>query len=137
MKIDSIFVLTYKKAVITIFPKYLRVQTRYCGRTGKPVGIFTACWHLLRAEKLSDDDKTLFLKIESWFVENLLKPEFYENGNEIKGTTWFKRIPSEHLVKELEPLMALLDKYGVKYDVVLSNYPGDIIYEDDYQVGVI
>ena len=34
---------------------YIRYQVRYSGKTGKPVGIFGACWHLWRRGLLSDE----------------------------------------------------------------------------------
>jgi hypothetical protein len=33
--------------------------------------------------------------------------------------------------------MNLLDKYNVNYDIVMTNCPGQIIYEDEFQVAVI
>ncbi len=41
------------------------------------------------------------------------------------------------MLQKLEPLLELLDKYAVKYDIVFTNYVGKIIYEDQYQVGVV
>ena len=33
-----------------------------------------------------------------------------------------------------EILMSLLDKYKVPYDIVFTDYVGNVIYEDEYQV---
>ena len=121
--------------------KYVRIQTRYCGRTGKPVGIFAACWHLLkgtmRDDCLSEEDKEVYLDIRSWFEENLPNPPYYEDGNTIKAITWFKRDSTKEMLERLQPLIELLEKYNVGYDVVYSDDVGKIIYEDDYQVAVI
>lgn len=121
--------------------KYMRVQTRYCGKTGKPVGIFGACWHLMRGtmrnDCLNDQEKAFFLSIENWFQKHLPDPPFYEEGNSIKAITWFKTENCKDMLQKLEPLMELLDKYAVKYDIVFTNYVGEIIYEDQYQVGVV
>lgn len=110
---------------------------RYSGKTGKPVGIFGACWHLLREERLTDKEAATFLDIEDWFREHLPEPPFYEQGNPDKAITWFKRDSTEHMLRKLQPLVDLLEKYEVDHDFVLTNYPGTIIYEDEYQVGVI
>lgn len=121
--------------------RYMRIQTRYCGKTGKPVGIFGACWHLLRrtmhADGLDDKEKEVFMEIEHWFVEHLPTPPFYEDGNSIKAITWFKTESCEEMLGRLEPLIQLLEKYKVQYDIVYTNHVGRIIYEDEYQVGVV
>lgn len=41
-----------------------------------------------------------------------------------------------HMLEKPEPAMKLLDKYSHPYDVVYSNFIGDILYEDRYQVAV-
>jgi len=121
--------------------KYVRIQARYCGKTGKPVGIFGACWHLMegrmRKDRLNEEEKALYLKIREWFEENLPNPPFYEDGNTIKAITWFKREKTEDMIDRLKPLIELLEKYNVEYDIVFSDNVGKIIYEDDYQVAVI
>jgi hypothetical protein len=117
--------------------KYVRIQTRYSGKTGKPVGIFGACWHLQRAGKLNDAEIDLFRSIDNWFIDNLPEPPFYKDGNPDKAVTWFKRDTTEKMMEELKPLMELLDKNKVEYDIVLTNFPGKIIYEDEYQVATV
>jgi hypothetical protein len=117
--------------------KFLRVQVRYSGKTGKPVGIFGAVYHLMNAGALSDEETKLYKDIEAWFEEYLPNPPFYEDGNPDKAITYFKNNRTTHMLEKLMPLLGLLDKYQVPYDVVYTNYPGSIIYEDDFQVAVV
>lgn len=120
---------------------YVRIQTRYCGKTGKPVGIFAACWHLMegfmREDRLSEEEKELYLNIREWFEENLPNPPYYEDGNSINAITWFKRDTTKDMRDRLRPLVDLLGKYNVDYDIVYSDNVGEIIYEDDFQIAVI
>jgi hypothetical protein len=115
---------------------YVRIQVRYSGRLGSPVGIFGACHHLRRAGRLSPEDDKLFADIDSWFTRELAEPPFYGDGNSIKAITWFKRSAVE-LIAALQPLQLLLVRYGVPFDVVETDDPGDVIYEDEFQVGVV
>ena len=41
-----------------------------------------------------------------------------------------------HVLERLQPALELLDKYRHPYDVVYTNYVGEIVYEDEYQVAV-
>ena len=116
---------------------YVRVQVRYSGKTGKPVGIFAAVCHLQDAGKLTETEKKLYADIEAWFEEHLPNPPFYENGNPDQAITFFKNNKTVHMLEKLLPLLQLLDKNTVPYDVVYTNFPGKIIYEDDYQVAVV
>ena len=40
------------------------------------------------------------------------------------------------MMKMINPVMWLLDKYHHPFYVVYTNYPGEIVYEDKYQVVV-
>ena len=122
--------------------KYVRIQVRYSGRTGKPCGIFAANWHLLSADRFLQEDKELFLKTEKWFRENLPVPPFYdkenpEKNNPQKAITYFKSESLDKYEEQILVLAGLLEKYGVVYDVVYTDFVGEIIYEDDDQIAVI
>ena len=116
--------------------RYIRIQARYTGRTGKPVGVFTACHHLKRKGNLTEEEARLFEEIDGWFDIHLPTPPFYEDGNKQGAKTWFKSTATG-MLRELDPLLALLIKYDVAFDVVETDDPGSIVYEDDWQVGTV
>lgn len=121
-------------------PKYMRIQGREIAyRTQKPVGIFILNWRRIRDGVYSAEDAEIYEKTHKWFLENLPEPPFYGNDNENPqgAVTWFKTENSGEMLERIQPLIDLLEKYDIPYDIVYSNYVGKIIYEDDYQVGVI
>lgn len=121
-------------------PKYMRIQGREIAyRTQKPVGIFVLNWRRIRDGVYSAEDAEIYERTHKWFLENLPEPPFYGNDNENPqgAVTWFKTANSGEMLERIQPLIDLLEKYDIPYDIVYSNYVGKIIYEDDYQVGVI
>lgn len=103
--------------------------------TGKPIAIFGACWHLGRRGLLTPAEGDALASVEDCFRENLPEPPFYQDANARRAITWIKRPAAERLLDRLEPL--LLDRHGVPFDIVLSNHPGEIVYEDAYQVPAV
>ncbi len=117
--------------------EFVRLQATYRGRLGIEVGVFVAVDHLRRADRLSEDEEELYFDIDDWFNANLPNPPFYGDGNSVGAVTWFKRSTSPRMLKRLEPLCEILTKYGVEWVVAESSDPGNVIYEDEFQVGVI
>lgn len=115
---------------------YVRFQVRYYGRLGVPVGIFAACHHLRRDGRLTTEDDELFTEVDTWFITHLPYPPFYADGNTIRAVPWFKPAATS-FIAALAPLEGLLGRYGVPYDVVRSPDPGTIVYEDEFQIGVL
>lgn len=116
---------------------FVRLQVRYKGKTGKPVGIFGACHHLSRAGRLSDEDAELFKSIDRWFTTHLPELPFYSDGNPGKAVTYFKMPAATQMLQRLEPLEDLLRRYGVAYDFVALHGIVNIVYQDDVQVAVV
>ena len=119
--------------------KYMRIQGREIAyRTQKPVGVFILNWRRIRDGVYSKEDAELYDRTHKWFLENLPEPPFYGNNNENPdgAVTWFKTETADAMLEHIEPLLYLLEKYGIPYDVVYTDTPGKIIYEDDFQVGV-
>ena len=113
--------------------KYIRIQGReWAENTMHAKGIFSVLVTLLQKDALEKEDGDLFKEINSWFHENLPWPEACNKGERV--ICFFKTENSEEMLKMINPLMWLLEKYNHPYDVIYTNYPGEIVYEDKYQV---
>ena len=115
--------------------KYMRIQGRENSYITKyPKGVFSLCWNLIRDKVLTEEEEKLFISIDEWFKENLPEPEPCKNHETV--ITFFKCENTEHMIKKIEPAIALLDKYEKPYDIVYTNFVGTIVYEDDWQIAV-
>lgn len=120
--------------------KYMRIQGREIAfRTGKPVGVFILNWRRIRDGIYNKEDAEVYRKTHQWFLDNLPVPEFYgkNNVNPKGAITYFKTEKADYMFEHLKPLLDLLDKYVIPYDIVYTDYVGEIIYEDEFQIGVI
>ncbi|MFC4112902.1 hypothetical protein [Nonomuraea zeae] len=116
---------------------YLRLQAGYVGRLGVEVGIFVAVDHLRRQSLLTVEEEERYFDIDDWFQEHLPEPPFYADGNIIGAVTWFKRATTGAMLARLQPLRDLLKTHGVRCDLVRASDPGELVYEDAYQVGIV
>ncbi|MBQ9828193.1 MAG: hypothetical protein IJM62_05865 [Lachnospiraceae bacterium] len=115
--------------------KYVRIQGHALAEnTMYAKGIFSVCWEMVQKEKMEQEDAELFKEIDGWFAENLPWPP--QCRNQEKVVCFFKTENSDEMLKMIRPAMWLLDKYGVQYFLVYTNSPGEIVYEDRYQVAV-
>ena len=115
--------------------KYMRIQGREDSYITKyPKGIFSLCWNLIKDGILTEEEKALFISIDDWFKDNLPEPEPCVNHEKV--ITFFKCGSSDEMYEKLKPAIALLDKYNKAYDIVYTNFVGEIVYEDDWQIAV-
>ncbi|MBO5176026.1 MAG: hypothetical protein J6C07_01095 [Lachnospiraceae bacterium] len=116
--------------------KYMRIQGRELSYvTQYPKGIFGMCWRMIYDGVMQEEDAETFREIDRWFVENLPEPPMCKTGDQ-RVVTFFKTESTEEMMKHIEPAMKLLDKYNHPYDVVYTNFVGNIVYEDEFQVAV-
>jgi hypothetical protein len=116
---------------------YLRVQARYVGRLGVEVGVFVAVIHLQRAGRQSADEEEVWVEIDDWFKAHLPYPPFYADGNTIRAVTWFRDPMPEDMSTRICRLRTILRRHAVDHDLVRSTEPGQIVYEERFQIGVI
>ena len=113
--------------------KYLRIQGRNLvinTMTGK--GIFSLCMGMVRDKEMEQEDAELFLAINDWFSEHLPWPEPCRNQEKV--VCYFKTENAGEMLKWIKPALWLLDRYDVPYYLVYTNTPGEIVYEDKYQI---
>ena len=92
------------------------------------------CWQLVQDDVMEQEDADLFKEIDLWFSEVLPYPP--QCMNREKVVCFFKTENSDLMMKMIRPAMWLLEKYNHPFYVVYTNTPGEIVYEDEYQVAV-
>ena len=115
--------------------KYVRIQgLELAANTMYAKGIFSMCWQLIQNDVMDEEDIGLFREIDSWFAENLPWPPQCKNREKV--VCFFKTENTEEMMKMIRPALWLLEKYNHPYYLVYTNTPGEIVYEDIYQVVV-
>ena len=113
--------------------KYVRIQGRnpvINTLTGK--GVFGLCMELVRSKKMEQEDEDLYMEIDAWFAENLPWPEPCKRQERV--VCYFKTENADEMMKWMKPALWLLSRYDIPYYVVYTNTPGEIVYEDKYQI---
>ena len=115
--------------------KYVRIQgLELAENTMYAKGIFSMCWLLIQNDVMEEEDKELFKEIDAWFAETLPWPEPCKRQEKV--VCFFKTENSEEMMKMIRPALWLLERYNHPYFLVYTNTPGEIVYEDQYQVAV-
>lgn len=114
--------------------KYYRFQIADVSKvTGQPLGLFAVVDRLKKAGQLSADNIAKHTRIVNWFETNLANPPFYETGNNEKCITWFKET-SRTMLAMMEDLRVIARDSGVECRKVVTEDPGKIVYEDEFQI---
>ena len=116
--------------------RYIRIQGRELSYVTKaPKGIFAMCWRMIYDGVMSEEDAQCFKAVNQWFEENLPNPEVCLSGDQAV-ITYFKAGSTQEMLRQIEPAMKLLQKYNHPFDMVYTDYVGEIVYEDEWQVAV-
>ena len=113
--------------------KYVRIQGKELAKnTMYAKGIFSMCWQLIQNDVMEEEDADLYREIDDWFAHNLPWPPQCKNRELV--VCWFKTENADEMLKMIRPALWLLEKYHHPYFLVYTNDPGEIVYEDQYQV---
>jgi hypothetical protein len=110
------------------FAVHARHKTSQRGR-----GLFSAIYDLEKNGRLAEYEAAWFSEQEQWFNENLERPEPLKSPLAI---LWFKSTALEHITR-MRALAALVEHKDTVVDVIQSDRPGYVVYEDAYQVAAI
>ena len=115
--------------------KYVRIQGRELAENTKYAkGIFSMCWQLIQNNTMEEEDVGLFEEIDKWFSEILPYPPPCKRQEPV--ICFFKTENTVEMMKLIRPALWLLEKYDHPYYIVYTNTPGEIVYEDKFQVAV-
>lgn len=115
--------------------KYVRIQGReLAANTMYAKGVFSMCWKLIQDDVMDAEDAELYKEIDAWFAEILPFPEPCMNKEKV--VCFFKTENTKEMMKLIRPALWLLERYHHPFYVVYTNDPGEIVYEDQYQVAV-
>ncbi|MBQ6288530.1 MAG: hypothetical protein IJK71_04730 [Clostridia bacterium] len=119
--------------------RYYRVHTADQAYLTKQLrGIFTTVGKLVDAGVLSETETEEYWNNRRYFEDVLPVPPFYDQGNPDGAITWFKDTPEGNRIwEEMTFYRNMAAKYGVQlYLSECTDIPGEIIYEDNFQIAV-
>jgi len=119
---------------------YFRIHTRDCAyMTQRPRGLFTAIGKLVDSHMLTEEEVKRYWENRHWFEAHLPVPPFYGDGNSVKAITWYKQnAQGLAMFHRMDFYLAMAEKYELPLFITQTDRsPGPIVYEDEYQIGVI
>ena len=101
--------------------------------SGKRQGLFHAIRDLSDDGMLHGHEQELYDNICLWFNKNLEKPSSFSRSGRPKALSWFKDDALEH-IQWMREISNILKSHGIHVEMIRTNRPGYIVYEDDHQV---
>ena len=119
---------------------YRRWESAAADSDGTHVGIFGAANRIARAGRLSQEDWLWWRANNDCFDAAYpdpasVIPDLFESAQILPVTCWFKE-SADHLLERVGGYLHLLDRYGIEWQELRSDDPGQILYEDEWQVVV-
>ena len=118
---------------------YFRIHSSdIAWKTQQPYGIFVAVWKLVESKTMNEEEISEYWKQREYFEKVLPVPPYYKDGNPDKAVTWFKNTEQgKDIYNQMTFYRDMCKKYGVQlYKTKTEEIPGEIIYEDDFQIAV-
>jgi len=116
------------------------VVLRTSESSGVRDGLFGEAYALQNDTSLSADDQHELADLLSWFEGNLKTPDRFNRTKSkgyyrrtTHGISWLKATAPDHVIR-MRRLAALLTNQGHVIEVIKTDRPGYILYEDNAQV---
>ena len=116
---------------------------RFCSTAISPYteeryGIFVAVWHLIRDKRVTPQEEADYWSHREWYEAYLPLPPYYSEGNPRRAIAWFKDSAMGHpLLDRLAFYRELAGRYGLDIQIESTEAPGEIIYEDSFQIAAV
>jgi hypothetical protein len=119
--------------------RYLRFVAPSVDRqSGRRSGIIHAAFYLKEEGQLADYEEEELEKVFGWLNKNLpvptrLSKKRNSHQGRPQGISWFKGSATE-CVSMIRIIAAILEEHGIPVQQLVSDRPGKIVYEDEYQI---
>ncbi len=105
--------------------------------SGRRQGIFQALCELDRNGLLLPHERTTHNDLYKWFCKHLKEPRRFSRASRPHAKdvaiSWFKDSAHEYIAK-MFTLSQILEEHGIVVEVIRTDRPGYIVYEDSHQV---
>jgi hypothetical protein len=105
--------------------------------SGRRQGLFQAMSDLEESGALAPHEQERYDEIYEWFRKNLRKPRSFTRSSKPHAKkvalSWFKDAAVEHIAK-MHEVSFILDCHGIGVEVLRTERPGYVVYEDNLQV---
>ena len=105
--------------------------------SGRRQGLFQAVSDLEHEDVLLPHEQAQYDEISEWFRQNLKKPRSFSRSSRPHAKnvaiSWFKDSAQEH-ISRMYTLVAILNTHGVHTEMLRTERPGYVVYEDPFQV---
>jgi hypothetical protein len=105
--------------------------------SGRRQGLFHALRDLKDSGQLNLHEQARYNIILEWFNQNLEKPFSLARSRKTHAKSvalsWFKNDAKEHIIRMWE-LGDILKTHGIDVDMIRTDRPGYIVYEDEIQI---
>ena len=97
------------------------------------LGIIHAAEYLREDGLLESYEEEQLLEIFEWFNSNIPVPEGVRTSGRRVAVSWFRE-SAQAAISRMWSIVAILRDHGQYVEVVSSENPGKILYEDEFQV---
>lgn len=105
--------------------------------SGRRQGLFQAIDLLERSDELRADERVRLEEARAWFRANLAVPDRFARSSKSHAHKaaigWFRHDATEHIAK-MRVIADLLAAHGYLVEMIRTDRPGYIVYEDEYQI---
>jgi hypothetical protein len=114
--------------------KYVRFQSQVPNLgTNHKLGIFQIAFKVRDASETSVHDANEITRHIDWLKMHLQSPEILRNTENYRAICWFKDTAHEPM-KRIWSIKPHVEAYGYWINVIKTWQPGNIIYEDGWQI---
>ncbi len=107
-------------------------------KSNLPKGVFSALWDLDDDGALTPHEVAWWREVVAWFGVNLPQPTNARRSSKPNAVNravfWFRASATEH-VSRMNEAKAILESHGTPVEVLRTSRPGNVVYEDAFQVG--